>query len=39
MTAAPQKPEKLSRVPAATDYVFDAVLDRGSSLRLSFFLR
>jgi hypothetical protein len=29
-------PEKLSRVPDATDYVFDAVLDKGSSLRLGF---
>jgi hypothetical protein len=29
-------PEKLNRVPAATGYVFDAVLDKPSSLRLSF---
>jgi hypothetical protein len=29
-------PEKLNRVPAATDYVFDAVLDKGNSLRLPF---
>jgi hypothetical protein len=29
-------PEKLSRVPAAADCVFDAVLDKASSLRLSF---
>jgi hypothetical protein len=29
-------PERLNRVPAATDYVFDAVLDKASSLRLSF---
>ncbi len=29
-------PEKLSRVPAATDYVFDAVLDKAISLRRSF---
>ena len=29
-------PERLNRVPAATDCVFDAVLDRGNSLRLSF---
>ena len=29
-------PEKLNRVPAATDCVFDAVLDKASSLRLSF---
>jgi hypothetical protein len=29
-------PEKLNRVPAATGYVFDAVLDKGSSLRLPF---
>jgi hypothetical protein len=27
-------PEKLSRVPAATDYVFDTVLDQRTSLRL-----
>jgi hypothetical protein len=31
-------PEKLNRVPAATDLVFDAVLDKGSSLRLPFSL-
>jgi hypothetical protein len=29
-------PERLNRVPAATDLVFDAVLDKGNSLRLSF---
>jgi hypothetical protein len=29
-------PEKLSRVPDATGGIFDAILDRGSSLRLSF---
>jgi hypothetical protein len=29
-------PEKLNRVPAATDYVFDAVLTSASSHRLSF---
>jgi hypothetical protein len=29
-------PEKLNRVPDATDCVFDAVLDKGSSLRLPF---
>jgi hypothetical protein len=29
-------PVKLNRVPGATDYVFDAVLDKASSLRLSF---
>ena len=29
-------PERLNRVPAATDCVFDAVLDKASSLRLSF---
>jgi hypothetical protein len=29
-------PEKLNRVPAATGYVFDAVLDKPSSLSLSF---
>jgi hypothetical protein len=29
-------PERLNRVPDATDCVFDAVLDRGNSLRLSF---
>jgi hypothetical protein len=29
-------PEKLNRVPAATNYVFDAVLDKPSSLSLSF---
>ena len=29
-------PEKLNRVPDATDYVFDAVPDKASSLRLSF---
>jgi hypothetical protein len=29
-------PEKLNRVPDATDSVFDAVLDKGSSLRLPF---
>jgi hypothetical protein len=29
-------PEKLNRVPDATGYVFDAVLDKGSSLRRSF---
>ena len=29
-------PERLNRVPAATGHVFDAVLDRGNSLRLSF---
>jgi hypothetical protein len=29
-------PEKLSRVPGATDYVFDAVLDKANSLRRSF---
>jgi hypothetical protein len=29
-------PERLSRVPAATGGFFDAVLDRGNSLRLSF---
>ena len=29
-------PEKLNRVPAATGYVFDAVLDKASSLRRSF---
>jgi hypothetical protein len=29
-------PEKLSRVPAATDRVFDAVLDKANSIRLSF---
>jgi hypothetical protein len=29
-------PGKLNRVPAATDCVFDAVLDKGSSLRLPF---
>jgi hypothetical protein len=29
-------PERLNRVPAATDYAFDAVLDKASSLRLSF---
>jgi hypothetical protein len=28
--------EKLSRVPAATDRVFDAVLDKANSIRLSF---
>jgi hypothetical protein len=28
-------PEKLNRVPAATDYVFDAVLDKAGSLSLS----
>ena len=28
-------PEKPNRVPAATDFVFDAVLDKTSSLRLS----
>jgi hypothetical protein len=31
-------PEKLNRVPAATGCVFDAVLDKGSSLRLPFSL-
>ena len=29
-------PEKLNRVPDATGYVFDAVLDKANSLRLSF---
>ena len=29
-------PEKLNRVPAATDYVFDAVLDKSISLKRSF---
>ena len=29
-------PESLNRVPDATDLVFDAVLDKASSLRLSF---
>jgi hypothetical protein len=29
-------PERLNRVPAATDFAFDAVLDKPSSLRLSF---
>jgi hypothetical protein len=29
-------PEKLNRVPDATDYVFDAVLDRANPIRLSF---
>ena len=29
-------PERLNRIPAATDYAFDAVLDKASSLRLSF---
>jgi hypothetical protein len=29
-------PEKLNRVPDATGYVFDAVLDKASSLRRSF---
>jgi hypothetical protein len=29
-------PARLNRVPAATDCVFDAVLDKASSLRLSF---
>jgi hypothetical protein len=29
-------PERLNRVPDATDCVFDAVLDKGSSLRLPF---
>ncbi len=29
-------PEKLNRVPDATGGIFDAILDRGSSLRLSF---
>jgi hypothetical protein len=29
-------PEKLNRVPATTGYVFDAVLDKASSLSLSF---
>jgi hypothetical protein len=31
-------PEKLNRVPAATDFVFDTVLDQRSSLRLPFSL-
>ena len=29
-------PEKLNRVPDATGYVFDAVLDKANSIRLSF---
>jgi hypothetical protein len=29
-------PEKLNRVPDATDFVFDAVLDKANSVRLSF---
>jgi hypothetical protein len=29
-------PEKLNRVPDATDYVFDAVLNKANSVRLSF---
>ena len=29
-------PEKLNRVPDATDYVFDTVLDKANSIRLSF---
>jgi hypothetical protein len=29
-------PERLNRVPAATDRVFDAVLDKANSIRLSF---
>jgi hypothetical protein len=29
-------PERLSRVPGASDYVFDAVLDKANSVRLSF---
>ncbi|MDX6457363.1 MAG: hypothetical protein QOE55_1060 [Acidobacteriaceae bacterium] len=29
-------PEKLNRVPSATGGIFDAILDRGNSLRLSF---
>jgi hypothetical protein len=29
-------PERLNRVPGATDFAFDAVLDKASSLRLSF---
>jgi hypothetical protein len=28
-------PEKLNRVPGATGGIFDAILDRGNSLRLS----
>ena len=31
-------PEKLNRVPAATGYVFDAVLHQATSLRLPFSL-
>jgi hypothetical protein len=29
-------PEKLSRVPDATDFAFEAVLDKANSLRRSF---
>ncbi len=30
---------RLNRVPAATDYIFDAVLDKANSLRLPFLPR